>query len=456
MRVLSIGHPLPGREIDNHSIFNAPAVFDYEAIVVDPGGVLDAVQEAVDASAEHRTHAGVAVANGETSPALTGIADVLRRRRDEFARALERGAVVAVFAYPPATLTGVSGFSGCDRYFFLPAPPGMGWDAALLRGGEGTAAVVADHGHPFAAVVDALRPDLLYRAYFDDRAPGFAGAARVFARSPGGAPLGVQFSVGGGTVVFLPARKGGGGKLGSDVASAITEAMAEALRVDDAEQPHWIAAQELPELAERSAEVAGAHDRLAAAESALTAARHAEAELTQVRDVLWRGGEHGLLPAVLRCLALLGFEPWSDDTPPLLGSPEGELHLEVAASREAVDMAPHYRLRQRLDAVIERLGRAPRGLLVVNGQRLTAPAEREAQYEDSLRVAAEATGYALLTATDLFAAARHALEGADEATLASMREALVGSDGAVPLTDLVSGVEAAAEAETVASEGGGG
>ena len=37
MRLLSIGYPMPHRLIDNHTIFNAPTLFDYDAIIVDPG-----------------------------------------------------------------------------------------------------------------------------------------------------------------------------------------------------------------------------------------------------------------------------------------------------------------------------------------------------------------------------------------------------------------------------------
>ena len=442
MRVLSIGHPLPDAEIDNHSIFNAPTVFDYQAIVIDPRGVFEAIQSVIDASAQQLTHSDVPVVNGESGAAVTGIAEVLRRRRDEFARALERGAVVVVFTYPPATLSGVSGFSGCDRYFFLPAPPGMGWDTTLLRGGEGATATVVDHAHPFAPVLDALRPELLYRAYFDDRAPGFAGAGQVFARSPGGAPIGVQFAVGGGTVVFLPARKSARGAPPPALASAMVESVHELLRVDDAEQPHWLADQRLPGLDELEQEAAAAGQRRDAEACSAAAAEQAVAELAQVREVLWRGGELGLLPPVLRCMTLLGFEQRSDDRSgdgPRLLSPEGDLHLEAAASPEAVDMAPHYRLRQRLDAVIERGQQAPRGVIVVNGQRLTPPQRRDSQYRDSLRVAAEATGYALLTATELFAAARQALEDASEPALAAIRERIVGTDGVVTLADLIGG-----------------
>ena len=452
MRVLSIGHPLPNPAIDNHSIFNAPTIFDYEAIVVSPGGVFASIQAAVDASAQYATHADVPIVNGETSEAGTGIADVLRRRRDEFARALERGAVVAVFAYPPATLTGVSGFTGCDRYFFLPAPSGMGWDGTLLRGGEGTAAAIVDHAHPFAPVVDETRPDLLYRAYFDDRAPGFAAAAGVFARSPGGAPIGVQFSAAGGRVVFLPAPRPDGGSQ-APLASAMVGAMAEALAVDDAERPGWLLREGLPGLAELEAAATAARDRRDAAEAELAEADQAVAGLAVLRDVLWRGGDHGLRPAVLRCVTLLGFSEWSGADGPMLRSSEGTLHLEVAASRERVDMTPHYRLRGRLDAVIARERTAPRGLIVVNGDRLREPDRREQQYEDSLRVAAEATSYALVTASDLFSAARHALRGAGDGVLAAIRARMVETDGVVELADLIA-VEAEAEAEKVAGEGG--
>ena len=457
MRVLSIGHPLPNPAIDNHSIFNAPTIFDYEAIVVSPGGVFASIQAAVDASAQYATHADVPVVNGETSEAGTGIADVLRRRRDEFARALERGAVVAVFAYPPATLTGVSGFTGCDRYFFLPAPSGMAWDATLVRGGEGTAAVIVDHAHPFAPVVDATRPDLLYRAYFDDRAPGFAGAAGIFARSPGGAPIGAQFSAAGGRVVFLPAPRSSGGSQGSSLASAVVSAMEEALAVDDADRPGWLPRQELPQLAELEAAATAARDRRDAVEAELIEAEQAAAGLAVLRDVLWRGGDHGLRPAVLRCMTLLGFSESSDADGPVLRCSEGTLHLEVAASRKAVDMTPHYRLRGRLDSVIAKQRQAPRGLIVVNGDRLKEPERREQQYDDSLRVAAEATSYALLTASDLFAAARYALEGVDDGALAAIRARILETNGVVELTDLT-GVDAKAEAEPeaekVASEGG--
>ncbi len=435
VRVLSISHALRNPQVDNHTIFNAPTVFDYEAIVIDPGGVFATVREAIEGSKAHLTYSDVPVANGETTAVAAGVADVLRRRRDEFARALERGAVVAVFAYPQATLTEVSGFSGADRYFFLPAPPGLGWDATMLRGGEGRECAIVDHGHAFAPALDVLRTDLLYRAYFDDRAPGFAGAAHVIARSGGGAPVAASFAVGGGTVVFLPTPRTAAGDLSADLGGAIVEAMRSMLGRSQADPPAWLAGASLPGLAELQTAESEAHERRDSAQRELDEAERATSELSTVRDVLWREGDYALLPAVVRCLELLGFERAGEER--MLRSPEGDLLLEIGASDSEVGMQPHYRLRERLDAVIAEEQRAPRGLVIANGDRLRPPASREQPFSESLRIAAEATGYALLTATELFTAASAALGETPDETLAALRRRLVTTDGLVEFDDLL-------------------
>src|SRR5438552_547214 len=122
MRILSIGRPLAHPAIDNHTIFNAPSISDYEAVVFDPGGMFESVREAAEGRGDHRTFSDQPVVNGASTPSAIGIAEVLRRRRDETARCLERGGLVVVFTYPQATLPEVLGFTGADRYFFLPAP----------------------------------------------------------------------------------------------------------------------------------------------------------------------------------------------------------------------------------------------------------------------------------------------------------------------------------------------
>jgi hypothetical protein len=189
------------------------------------------------------------------------------------------------------------------------------------------------------------------------------------------------------------------------------------------------------------------------------------AELSAIRDVLWRTGDLGLGPAVARCAELLGFEPQhTDGDAPVLVDGDRELHYVVAAADEAVDMAPHYRLRARLDGLIERRSQVARGLIVANGQRLTRPEERQREVAPPLAVAAESVGYAVVTARSLFDATIAALNGLSEETKAAIRTRLLNIDGVVELDDLLRGTEPAAdgasandaapsEADAVAAEG---
>jgi hypothetical protein len=437
VRILSIGRPLAHRAIDNHTIFNAPAVFDYDAIVIDPAGVFTSIREAIDGTTAHQTLGRAPVVNGAGGAGVP-IAEVLLNRRDEFVRALERGAVVAVFTQPQGQLTDVIGFPGCDRYFFLPAPPGVAWDARTIRWGEGAAAVPVDPRHPFTPLVETVGREVQYRAHFDERAEGIA-AARIFARSTGGAPVGVEFSVLGGRVVFLPAPGALSPERRREMGAALALAMREALgRGDPDEQPSWVEDHSLPGLIERQAAAADAAQKLDGAQLALAEAERSLRELAEVRDVLWRDGRYGLLPAVVRCMKLIGFAVnGEEDEQPVLRAAEGILLLEAEGANGAVGMPPHYRLRHRLDAQLEKDKRAPRGVIVVNGDRLRDPAERERQVEDVLRIGAESTRYGLLTASELFEAARAALAGADAATLASIRRRLIETDGVVSLADLL-------------------
>ena len=439
MRVLSLSHRMQHRLVDNHSIFNAPSIFDYDAIVIDVGGVSDTIRAAARAEQEFKTFADLVIVNGEPLAEGAGLADVLRRRRHEFARALDRGAVVAVFARPPALITEVLGFHGLDRYFMLPAPAGMAWDTTTIRGGEGTTVSVTDPDHPFARVIDLLRQDLLYRAYLDERAPGFASSARVFARSAGGGVLGVEFPVLNGRLVFLPTpRAVGASWLAPAEGAAMVEIMREMHRVPDDDPPRWLRDTAVPGLDALTAVEQRARLARERAEADERAAADAAAVRARLRDLLWEGAEYRLLPAIVACAELLGFESrQAADGEVVLSSAEGELHVAAAAATEAVDMSPHYRLRRRLDALIERRALAPRGIVIANGQRLLKPEERDREYIDALRVAAESTGYALLTSRWLFVAAVAALEGMPPETLVAIRRRLMSTNGLVELHDLL-------------------
>ena len=442
MRLLSIGRPLRHRAADNHSITNAPALFDYDLIALDPAGILHQVGEVLDGSVAHHTATGLPVLNGSTTAGVLGLGELLRRRREELHRAVEHGAVVVIFTHPPAAEREVIGLPGFDRYFLIPAPSSLAWDASLLRWGEGTNGRLSDPTHPFARAFEAIRPTLRYRAYFDERATGFAGAARVFARSTGGAAIAVHFPMGAGHLVFLPTPAETGGDPAAAQASAILEAAQELLqRAAEAEPQGWSRQYVVPGLAEREAERAQAEAASQEAAERLGAARAAEAERRTLRNLVLGSGRHTLIPAIEQALRSLGFIPRPDDSDPgpVMRTGDGaRLYVEAEGDDGAVGMSPHYRLRARLDAVIEREGKAPRGLLVVNGHSRHDPATRAQQYSEPLRVAAESTRYAIVTGHELFAAACYALGSPEQVRLEQIRSRLIETDGVVSLADLLS------------------
>jgi hypothetical protein len=58
--------------------------------------------------------------------------------------------------------------------------------------------------HPCSRLIEQFRAKLAYQAYVDDKTPGFAEAGTVFARSAGGAAVGVELRIEAGRAVLLP------------------------------------------------------------------------------------------------------------------------------------------------------------------------------------------------------------------------------------------------------------
>lgn len=395
MRILSVGVPLPGTNVDNYSFAAAPAFFDYDGLVIDPA----------ECASDQET----------VTPG-----DLRRDRRDETARLLARGSLVVCYARPDG-----------GRYAWLPSPDGRAYDPSFLRIGSGTEIDIADHGHPFAAFIERFAGKMAYEAYFADDAPGFEG--RVFARSVGGAAVGVELRVGGGRVVFLPppARAPAGDDRYA-YSNALQGSIRQTLRsAAETDPPRWIDESTLPGLAERLSARDNARGNLVDAQQALGRAEDAARELERFRRLLWQEGKYGLEQVVRDALALIGFAvmPNNLDRPATLSLQGATVLLEVDAAVQAVDLDGHERLCRRLEEAAVRAG-PRRGLLVINGYRTLPPERRGAQCGDGLREAAERTGYAIATTEQIYHAVRAALEG-DEATMRSFRERLLTTNGAL-------------------------
>ena len=436
MRILSLGFPLPGPQVDNHTFASAPTFFDYDALVVNPQALSQLIEEVVGGSKEHVTRSRERVVNAPTAPDAVGLAELLRDRQDETARLLARGGLVVCLAYPNVMHRRVAGFTGCDRYFWLPAPPGLQYGEPYLRRGTGSELIVTEHDHPFGPFVQQYRTKLAYHAYFADDAPGFARAGRVFARSIGGAAVAVELHLAQGQVVFLPppARYPTG-----DARYAFSNALQDGIRhalgqAVTSKPPAWLREYELPDLSERLATRDEARRQIAGAQEAFAASEDALEELERYRRLLWQEGRFGLEQPVRDALALLGFRvtPQEIDAPAEIRLDAGERReqvalLEVEASDEAVGMDGHHRLRRRLEEAIAQ-SKPKRGLVIINGHRTQPPAQRDAQYQDALRVAAESMRYCIVTTEQLFHAVRAVLEG-DEETVRAFRDRLLTTEG---------------------------
>ncbi len=204
MRTLVLGIPLPHVSFDNHSLLSAPSLFDYERIIVEMSAVSDAVQQAVDGSPEQKTYAGQTIVNGPTSAHTFSLAELLRLRRQEATRFLARAGIIACLAYPDVPHSGIEGLSGWRRWDWIPAPEGFTFARQLLPGYGKLGVEVTDAEHAFAPYAAQFGVRLAFRAYVSEDSDGFSAYSRVFARSPGGAAIGVELTVGPGRIVLLP------------------------------------------------------------------------------------------------------------------------------------------------------------------------------------------------------------------------------------------------------------
>ncbi|HXK34579.1 MAG TPA: hypothetical protein VNM91_11275, partial [Dehalococcoidia bacterium] len=153
-------------------------------------------------------------------------------------------------------------------------------------------------------------------------------------------------------------------------------------------------------------------------------------ELAKYQRLLWQEGALGLEDVVLDALRLIGCTVYTSQEGGVQARIDGtNVLIEVEGSEQPVDLAPHYRLRERVEAALAKRGETPRGVVFVNGERLRDPAQRR-HVVDALRTAAETMRYALAPTPGLYDAVVAQLSGDTEAVEA-YRRALVTTDGLI-------------------------
>jgi hypothetical protein len=417
MRILSLGQGMPDQAMDNYNWASALSFFDFDALLIDPMlAVSKFVEDVAQGEGDYKTYDDIPVAEGFTNADAVGVVDILRRRRDETERLLARGGLIVCFAYPDVSHNRVLGFTGFHRYHWLPAPEDTNYGADYLKPASGRSVKVLDWEHPFAGFLDATTA-FLYRASIAEGAAGFPGA-KIIARSPGGAAVAADVPVGNGRVIFLPALVANvTGQQRSQIAAALSAAIRNTLLTEaEGSAPDWLEEVVLPGIDDARTKMEDAEAKLDELEADLDEARNEYRGLDRYRRILWQEGKYGYELPVRDALVLLGGTSYGQpDEPALFNMGSETVMVEMESSPGEVGMEPHYRLRERMEGRIARDKRRAHGLLVINGHNTVAPAERERQYTDSLRIAAESMRYCVVTATDLFDAVRDKLEGKGDA-----------------------------------------
>jgi hypothetical protein len=419
VRVLALGIGLPDAQVDNYDWASALSFYDYDALVVDPANAVSGLIDGLIKRGEtFITYTDDPVGAGPSEGEVVGLVELLKRRQEETARHLARGGLIVCFAYSDVAHPEVAGFSGCHRYHWLPAPAGRDYGTTYLRPANGVHVQVSDYEHPFADFLESVRNKVLYRVAFAEGAAGFGETAKVIGRSPGGAAIALDVSVGGGRVIFLPALP----KRVSDMErSTIAHSLVTAIRntllmTAEEEPPDWLESYELPGLAEAEQRLETAESKLDEAEKEAAEARNEVRALERFRRVLWQEGKYGFDLPVRDALSKLGFINFSQPDDPGDFLYDGEhVFVETESSPHSVGMEPHYRLRQRLEERIAGEHRRVLGLIVINGYRLLPPHERTQEYDDSLRIAAESMRYSVVEASKIFEAVKLQMEGRGDA-----------------------------------------
>jgi hypothetical protein len=430
-RILSLGFPLPGPQVDNYNFVSAPAFFDYDVLVVDPHALSQLI-ESMTGGASEQTFGGETVRNAREAATDIALIDVLQRRRAEVQALLDSGGCVVCFAAPAVAHGDITGTDLLRDNYWLPDDALRAINAAMVPA-EGSRAHAVDMRHPLAAFIESQGANILYRACF---APAeLAGAPMiVFAQSAGGKAVGVEFRCGDGRIVFLPALR----QIPSgDQRYAMSDVLQSGIRrllgvMAEGRAPHWVDDHTLPGLDERAAALAAARQSVEEAQQTLEGADVEYEALARYRRLLWQEGALGIDDVAVEALRLIGFDPRvGADGDVRLTVDGGVVLVEVEAAEYAVGIAAHHRLRQRIERAIEAYGRAPRGLLLVNGYRLQPPGQRPRQVDDALRTAAETMRYAIATTDSLFGAVVACLSG-DEAALEDYRRRITTTDGLMP------------------------
>ncbi len=432
MRIISIGCPVPSPHVDNHSIANAPSIFDYDACIIDTQAVSEQIEGIAGMTLDAKSPDGRAISTGESGAYHFGLGELLEARQLELRQLLERGGLLIVFAYANVRHPSVASFPGLHRYSLIPSPEGEPFKWPTLRPADGKDLRPVIPQHAASGYLDDLAGRLRYRAILDLNA---SHDGTVLGRSVGGAAIAAEFRVGAGRIVLLPPPDALAATQRKVFTSALLECIERLLQEPDvAEAPVWVRRYDTPESATVRDDLAAAEDGLKQAQRRVQEARSLLADATRFQGMLWQSQNAAFREVIEDAFRLLGYSVSSSSEAMEIRDGSKSVLVEIASSNNAVSDRLYLTLQQRIEEHFLRRKSRPQGIIVANGFRGTDPRIRRDPFPQTLINACETYGFALIPSEALFELVTFAAEASDEPdVLQDIRQSIAETAGVLEI-----------------------
>ena len=432
MRIISIGCPVPNPSVDNHSIANAPSIFDYDACVIDLQSVSEQIEGMAASTLDVKAPDGRAITQGESGAFHFGLAELLQQRRLEFQQLLDRGGLIILFAYPNVRHPNVPSFPGLNRYSLIPGPDSDPFKWPTLRPADGKDVSPTIPDHATSDFLNELAGRLRYRALFDFQA---SSDATVIARSVGGAAVAAEFKLGPGRIIALPPADA----LSSSQRKAFSTGLLEMIErlVQEPERsaaPVWVRRYDTPEASEARDQLATAQDELKQAQRRVTEAESLVADTTRFQTMLWQSQNQSFRDVIQDAFRILGYTIAPAESGIELRDGADLSVVELSSANDALSDRLYLTLQGRIEEQYLRRKNRPKGIIVGNGFRQTDPRIRREPFPKTLVDACETYGYAIIPVEALFELVTFATEAADEPeVLEEIRRSIAEASGVLEI-----------------------
>lgn len=432
MRIISIGCPVPSPNVDNHSIANAPSIFDYDACILDVQSVSEQIEGIAASTLDVKAPDGRAITQGESGAFHYGLAELLQQRRLEFRQLLDRGGLIVLFAYANVRHPNVPAFPGLNRYSLVPGPDSDPFKWPTLRPADGKDLHATIPQHAASGFLDELAGRLRYRALFDFES---SSDATVIARSVGGAAVAAEFRVGPGKIVALPPAD----TLSTSQRKVFSSALLEMIErlVQEPEQiaaPVWVRRYDTLEASEARDQLATAQDELKQIQRRVAEAESLVADTTRFQTMLWQSQNRAFRDVVQDAFRVLGYTVSQSGEEMELRDGADLLFVELSSANNALSDRLYLTLQSRIEDHYLRRKSRPKGIIVGNGFRQTDPRIRREPFPKALVDACETYGYAIIPVEALFELVSFASEASDEPeVLEEIRRSIAEASGVLEI-----------------------